>query len=319
MLNLHPYFSSFDELFACTDDGSGGPWHTLRRRVKLRFRSWFHADAIRSTIAVFRDEQLQGLPCSEPGLLLKPLRSYLRRGLSPLQRAQAMHSHFSWLTERLPKSAIESLYQDRGLILSEGLPGAAPGASRLRIVLTRAGGWGREGELALHLEHEETRLMTLAFSVVERHLVFGGNSSSHVLLVGVIQGRRGADSVVHAVSHDAERLRPHVLLVTALQGLAHGLGVDSLYGISASAHVYAGYRSRARRVGIDYDALWSEVGGTKAGSHYWALPAQPRLRHESEVPSKKRSQHRRRNALREALFAQCEAGTRSVGSTLRSP
>ena len=315
MLNLHPYFSSVDELFACTDDGSGGPWQTLRRRCKLRLRSWFHADAIQSTIAVFRDGQLQGLPRSEPGLLLKPLRSYLRRGLSPLQRAQAMRSHFSWLTQALPKSTIESLYEDRGLVLSEGLPGAAPGASGLRIVLTRAGGWGREGELALHLEHDEARLMTLAFSVVERHLVFGGSSSPHVLLSGAIQGRRGADRVLHAVSNDAERLRPHVLLVTALQGLARGLGVAGLYGVSASAHVYAGYRSRARHVGIDYDALWSEVGGTRAGSHYWALPAQPRLRDECEVPSKKRSQHRRRNALREALFAQCEVGARKVGSS----
>lgn len=315
MLNLHPYFSSVDELFACTDDGSGGPWQTLRRRWKLRLRTWFHADAIRSTIAVFRDGQLHGLPRSEPSLLIKPLRSYLRRGLSPLQRAQAMRSHFSWLTQTLPKSTIESLYADRGLILSEGLPGVAPGASRLRIVLTSAGAWGREGELSLHLEHAETRLMTLAFSIVERHLAFGGSASSHVLLSGAIQGRRGADKALRAVSNDVERLRPHALLVTAVQGLARGLGVDGLYGVSANAHIYAGYRSRSRHVGIDYDALWSEMGGTRAGSHYWALPAQPRLRHEREVPSRKRGQHRRRNALREALFAQCEVGARKVSSS----
>lgn len=313
MLNLHPYFSSVDELFACTDDGSGGPWQTLRRRWKLRLRSWCHADAIESTIAVFRDGQLHGLPRSEPSLLIKPLRSYLRRGLSPLQRAQALGSHFSWLTRTLSKSSIDSLYADKGLILSDGLPGAAPGASRLRFVLTSAGAWGREGELSLHLEHAGTRLMTLAFSIVERHLVFGGSASSPVLLSGAIQGRRGADKALHAVSHDVERLRPHALLVTAAQGMACGLGVDGLYGVSAGAHIYAGYRSRSRHVGIDYDALWREMGGTKAGAHYWALPAQPRLRHEREVPSKKRGQHRRRNALREALFAQCEAGARNVG------
>ena len=316
MPNLHPYFSSVDELFACTDDGSGGPWQTLRRRMKLRLRSWCHADAIQSTIAVFRDGQLQGLPRSEPSLLIKPLRSYLRRGLSPLQRAQALRSHFSWLTRTLPKSTIDSIYQDTGLILCEGLPGAAPGASRLRFVLTSAGAWGREGELSLHLEHAGARLMTMAFSIVERHLAFGGNASSHVLLSGAIQGRRGADKALHAVSNDVERLRPHALLVTAVQGLARGLGVDGVYGVCASAHIYAGYRSRSRQVGIDYDALWRETGGTRAGPHYWVLPAQPQLRHERDVPSKKRSQRRRRNALREALFAQCEAAARKVGSSV---
>lgn len=311
MLSVNPYFSSIDELFALIDDGGGGRWQTTRRRWKLRLRIWMHTNALSGAIAAFQDGQLRRLPHLEPTLLIRPLRSYLRHGLTATQRVQALRSHFAWLAETFPEAAIERLYDGSGLVLWEGPPGSSPNNLQpLRIALTCASGWGREGELALHLELAGRRLMTLAFSVVERRLAFGGTASAPVLLLGAIQGARGMDEALRVLNHAAERLRPHALLITAAQGLARGLGIHGLYGVAAASHIYAGYRTRTRRIGIDYDALWREAGASAAGPHYWTLPAQPLLRSEEEVPSRKRSQHRRRNHLRRDLFAQCESGIR---------
>ena len=78
--------------------------------------------------------------------------------------------------------------------------------------------------------------------------------------------------------------------------------LDAPLGVAAESHVYSGYASRRRKVELDYDAAWTDVGGQRTGRHYWTLPALPVLRSEAEVESRKRAQHRRRNALRVDLI-----------------
>ncbi len=50
-----------------------------------------------------------------------------------------------------------------------------------------------------------------------------------------------------------------------------------------------------------------ELGGYPTGRHYWVLLGALDLRPEDKVESRRRSQHRRRNALRVALIAAIRA------------
>lgn len=292
--------------FRRTDDGSGGRLQTLRRRLKFWWRCWWHAAPLRVSTRAFHASQLDSIVETEPALPLRPLRSYLRRGLDSARRARAVESHFTWLSAHFSRPCIDRLYTDETFPLLAG----GFGVEGLGLSLSCAAHLGREGELAVHLEWQGERAMSMAFSVVDARLVVAGATLAAGLappsgaraVVGSIQGTRGADARLRELSAATQRLRPGALLVLALQGLSQAWGLQAPLGVATRSHVYAGYASRRRQVALDYDATWRDVGGVPLDRHYWALPERPVLRPDSEVESRRRAQHRRRNALRTGLL-----------------
>lgn len=290
--------------FRRTDDGAGGRFDTLRRGVKFWVRCVWNSRALALSNAAFRDSALDAIVETRPELALRPLRSYLRRGLGAERRALALGEHFAWLSRRLPMPTIDGLYTGAPLRLLD--PDASP-VDGLGLVLSSAGGQGREGELALRLEWRGEPVMSLAFSVVDAARVMGtgdpGAAIGPRIVIGALQGVRGADAALRELGVAAHRLRASGLLLLAVQALSAAWELQAPLGVAARSHVYAGYSSRRRQVALDYDAVWQEAGAERCGRHYWALPARPVLRPDSEVESRRRAQHRRRNALREGLFA----------------
>ena len=290
--------------FSRTDDGAGGRLQTLRRGVKFWVRCWWSSRALAMSTAAFRDSALDSIVEARPELALRPLRSYLRRGLGSVRRAQALREHFEWLSQRLPMATIDRLYEGESVALLQTDFAAIAG---LGVTLSTASNLGREGELALHLEWQGRRVMSLAFSVLDANRVISVADPSHGigprLVIGTLQGARGADAALRELSAAAQRLRPTALLVLAVQALSAAWGLGAPLGVAAESHVYAGYASRRRKVALDYDAAWQEAGAQRTGRHYWSLPAWPVLRPEAEGEARRRAQHRRRNALREGLIA----------------
>lgn len=290
--------------FRRTDDGAGGRLQTLRRRIKFWVRCWWSSQALAVITASFRDSALDSVVASQPEVQLRPLRSYLRRGLGSVRRAQALREHFEWLSHRLPMPTIDRLYAGESIALLD--PGFAAIAG-LGVTLSTASNLGREGELALHLEWQGRRVMSLAFSVLDASRVLGAADPSHGhgarMVIGTLQGARGADAALRELSATAQRLRPTALLMLAAQAVSAAWGLGAPLGVAAESHVYAGYASRRRRVALDYDAAWQDAGAERSGRHYWTLPAAPVLRPDAEVESRRRAQHRRRNALREGVLA----------------
>lgn len=299
--------------FQRTDDGAGGRLQTLRRGVKFWLRCWWSARALEMSTTAFRDSALDSIVETQPELALRPLRSYLRRGLGSVRRAQALREHFEWLSQRLPMATISRLYAGASIpLLGTGFA-AIPG---LGVSLSTASGLGREGELALHLEWHGRRAMSLAFSVLDAASVISDADPAHGhgprAVIGTLQGTRGGDAALRELSAAAQRLRPSALLVLAAQALSSAWGLGAPLGVAAESHVYAGYASRRRKVALDYDAAWRDAGALRNSRHYWSLPAAPVLRPDAVVESRRRAQHRRRNTLREALLAGVRAGSAAL-------
>ncbi len=292
--------------FRRTDDGSGGRLQTLRRGLKFWWRCWWNAAPLRISTRAFQVSQLDSIVDTEPALPLRPLRSYLRRGLDSSRRAHAVESHFAWLSSHFSRPWIDRLYTGETIPLLTG----ATGVPGLGLSLSCAAHLGREGELAVHLEWQGERAMSMAFSVVDARLVVARSTFAAGLappagaraVVGSIQGTRGAEARLRELSAATQRLRPGALLVLAVQGSSQAWGLQAPLGVATQSHVYAGYASRRRQVALDYDATWRDAGGVPLDRHYWALPARPLLRPDSEVESRRRAQHRRRNALRTGLL-----------------
>jgi len=297
---LEPYFTNTKALFHHTDNGGGSAFQVGRRRLRFLLRSYLHASSLRDAVGVFANSELEKLPRLDPQLLTRPLRQYLRHGMSPRERVHAMRQHFRCLKEVLPVALIERLCSGASVALhDEDYEG-----TRLVFCVEGPGRWGREGELTLHMNYGACRAMTVAFSLAP-------GAQGHTMMVGALQGGIEADAALRQCSRSATRLRAHALMMCALQGLATGWGIDELRAVSTGAHIYSRSGSARRKVRIDYDDTWAQAGGESAGEH-WLLPREPRLRCESEVPSKKRCQHRRRNATKLRIFETCANGARAM-------
>ena len=217
--------------FKRTDDGSGGRLQTLRRGLKFWWRCWWHAAPLRVSTRAFHDSRLDSIVETEPALPLRPLRSYLRRGLDSSRRAHAVQSHFAWLSGHFSRPWIDRLYTGETIPLLAD----APWVEGLGISLSCAAHLGREGELAVHLEWQGERAMSIAFSVVDARLVVASATFAAGLapagglhgaraVIGSIQGTRGAGACLRALSAATQRLRPGALLVLAVQGLSAAWG-----------------------------------------------------------------------------------------------
>ena len=289
-----------EDLFRLTDDGAGGWLQTTKRRLKFRLRYRLCSPCLEQVRRFFIGHDLKALTQEELPLMLRPMRSYLWRGLNVTDRTQAQLAFFNWFIQRCGAGAIQAFYQGDGFeLFSQTYPEGC-----IRVVLLPARALGREGELEMHLKLNDESVMKTAFSVLPATLL-GAEADGWVMVIGNMQGQRSAHQEIKIVTQKMERTRPQNILMTALQGLASGWSLSGIAGVTDSAHVYAGYRSLSQRVGQSYDALWEELGFTRSISKtHWACPVQWVARSEQEVPSNKRSQLRRKNEIRQRIFDQ---------------
>ena len=298
---------SYQDLFQRTDDGAGGPLQTFKRRLKFALRYWWWKSSLQALYAHFERLGLLELLTSDPTLLLKIFRTYLWADLSVTQRLAAQQAHFEWLVQTMGVAKVLQLYRDGLLPLAQWQRKDAV----VRACLQPGRGLGREGELELHLDLNDEVVMRSSFSVLPNALV-GLDSPGCVMVLGSLQGSYEGKDLVKEFTQQMERTRPSGILHTVLQGLADGWGVAGILGVSDQGHIYASYASLAKRVGVRYDTIWQELGAAqKVSPMHWRLPHVWTPRPEEEVPSSKRSQLRRRNALRQSLFDDCRAAVRA--------
>lgn len=305
-------------LFFQTDDLKGGLLQTWKRRLKFKmrfFRYQMHVEAIHQSLLQLG---LKDILSSDAVILLRPFRSYLWAGLEPQGRANAVQQHFNWIVGQFGHDAALELYRVGSLPLATW----NRDSSEVSVVLHPSRGLGREGELELHLCLDGQVVLRAAFSVLENAIVKPFSNTS-MMVIGAVQGSRDGAELMRDLTKTMERVLPRTILIAALQGLASGCRLDGILGVASDKHVFVGYgRTLARRVAVDYDEIWSLVGGTHTdGASHWALPVQPRHRDLADIPSKKRAEYRRRNALLDQVFTDCCESAMAVatGASVENP
>lgn len=297
------------DLFARMDAGHGGALQTFKRRVKFVLRhAWFRQD-IEAQAHAFESLGLGVLLQDDVHLKFKALRPYLWTGLTAVQRFEHQRLHFQWMVERFSSAGVQRFFAVPFVELATFSLGSHSMAVRLRP----ARGPSREGELESVLTLDGQVFMRSVITVLPSTAV--GLAGGQVMVLGSMQGFKETKDLMKQATQLLERTPPRSILFNALQGLAQAWGLSAMVGVSDVAHVYAAYSSLSSRVGQSYDELWQEQGATqRVGSGLWALPLQWQPRPESEVESKKRSQLRRRNALRQRVASGCAQGGQKLGS-----
>jgi uncharacterized protein VirK/YbjX len=227
-------------------------------------------------------------------------------------RLAVLASHYQFVFERgLGQVIAQACAGGVTLAQFEGKTGSA-----YQLVLRAVGTClEREGELVLQLCQGEQVLYAVAFT-------FGWRGESHAVSIGCIQGGK-AEGTMDAIRHatrELHGLRPKQLLVMLVRQLGYELGCAQMLLVSNANRAVRG-AMRKGRVLADYDQFWTELGAECRPDGDFHLACAPLAAPDMEsIPSKKRSEARKRHELMVAVVAAVNARLAPVAAeTMPSP
>lgn len=284
--------------------------HIARRYGLSRAIALWHADrAEPQAMQEWRQFLRQHVtPEAYEGMLLRPLRPYMRQHFSTATRRELIQHHLTTMrTHFVPDPGLSA---EPGLVVAtiEGKQGA-------RYTLTIGGNTSKEGEMSFDFYNEDRRFLAhMAASI-------GLNESgAPVLWIGGLQGAKpplGRDEVVRA-TRDCYGLRPKGAVMLVAQTFAQTLGLTALYAPSNEGHIsQRGLKkiSKKRKIHADYAEFWEEIGGVSIMDEEYSIPVIPQVRDASEVKPNKRSEWKKRQALSEAMMEQVRTSLASLRPT----
>jgi uncharacterized protein VirK/YbjX len=275
----------------------------VREALKLALRARLYPRATRDWLQLLNaDQRLAELVRARPRLVCKIYRPYLSKTRGCGQRVALLRQHYGFVFgQGLGPLTLQAA---RGAVLLAGLDGKSglPYQLWLRAVEPME----REGELVLQLTQGASLVYSCAFSFFqgERGMALG---------VGCMQGPKGEHGLqlIKDATRELHGLRPKNLMVKLLGQIGHDYGCAELRLVGNANRPVCG-ATRQGKVRADYDGLWLELEAERRADGDWQLAcaaiAAPDL---AALPSKKRSEARKRHETLAALAAAVAAGLRA--------
>lgn len=95
--------------------------------------------------------------------------------------------------------------------------------------------------------------------------------------------------------------RPPSCLISTFRMLCQQWRIQTILAIDPCNHIKGRWNQRRSRLKFNYCALWTESGGVKNRDGYWVLPVEQQLTALDAIPSRKRSQYRKRYIMIENI------------------
>jgi uncharacterized protein VirK/YbjX/nucleotide-binding universal stress UspA family protein len=227
-----------------------------------------------------------------PRLLLRPHRPYISRHYDFAARRKSVLNHYALANRILQADAAELLARGKCLVLASL---AGKGEQAYCVTLRKTDKFDREGELVLSLMDagNDRGIYSLVLTLgMSRARLF---HPEICMRIGCMQGPCGDDAreLIRHTTKGLHGIRPKDFLTDALYALASAWNIGALYGIGNSIRIFSGARTHA-----DYDSFWRSMGALPSHDGFFELPLMLSHHQLSEVPSRRRSEYRRRMALR---------------------
>jgi uncharacterized protein VirK/YbjX len=180
----------------------------------------------------------------------------------------------------------------------------------LRVIVDQPKWFMREGQLAINLFMDDTRLYSLVFSL-------SNELSGITAFVGGIQGRdiEGVLDQYRELTKASHGMRPRDLLIEVFKMLCATLGVTQIFAVSdESRHHRSPYfgKASARKLSVNYNDIWADRGGVRVNPEYYRLEVESRERNLDSVAAKKRGMYRRRYEMLRSLRQQINGSYRGI-------
>jgi uncharacterized protein VirK/YbjX len=258
----------------------------LRELIKIYLRALLHLRQTTGWLQLLNSDPvfLQYVQVC-PRFLYKVYRPYISTTMKADQRLEIIREHYKFIFARgLSQVVGNASIAAEPLAEIESRNGLV-----YQIRLRTMNEFDREGELVLQLAQENNVLCSIVFTIAPRY----GRSA---VSIGCLQGGK-SDNALEAIrlaTRELHGMRPKHLLVSLVRQLGHKFGCELMLLVSnGNRVVYTAIRNG--RVIADYDQLWEELGAHKRpDGDYEMNCTQLPLPHFDTIPSKKRSEARRR-------------------------
>lgn len=252
--------------------------------------------------------ELSELARRHPCILHKIYRPYLSRHLNCAERVDVLIGHYSHIFRRgFGKLVHESASRRAPVIEFAGKSGTL-----FQIYFAGINVGHREGELMLQLLQDDVCIYKTSFVLVN------WNDESYVKL-GALQGMRstsGGAQAIKRVTREFHGCRPKNLMVALVGEIGAYFGCSMILLVSNKNRITVNYR-RSRRISSNYDETWGEMHASRRPDGNFELPCSGLVQKNLDlVPSHKRAEARRRNAL---LVSVCDAIRLSLDITGNVP
>ncbi|MES2261591.1 MAG: DUF535 family protein [Pseudomonadota bacterium] len=231
---------------------------------------------------------LRELAQSQPRLIHKIYRPYLSNRLDRGERLAALVAHYRFVLQHGLGAAM--LQAARGRLELASFAGKS--GEMYYIDLRAIVPLEREGEMVLQLRCGQALVYSVAFSfLTERRQASIG--------VGCLQGPQCGDGLALAreATRDLHGLRPKQLLLRLVHQLGHAYGCERML-LVGNGNRAVRKQMRKGKVMADYDAFWRELGARPRADGDFELDCLPLQEPDMEqIPSRKRSEARKRHAL----------------------
>lgn len=278
----------------------GKVWYDRSYRIKYLLRSLIYPlGTWRMLNALSHEPELRSMLPLQHTLPGKMQRPYLYNGIRGNARAKAMIHHYRFVRD-LPWPELRN-----GFLTAEGVNVLAfegkEGESFL-VTLACTGRCEREGEVNLFISCNGVQLSMLTFSIMQK----GGET---VALIGGIQGAHR--DTPHSLIRDATKacygLFPKRLLMEAMGLMCTRMNVTKIHAVSDHGHVFRSLRyhfKKKRLFHASYNEFLEGFDVQPLTRDLYAVPLTFARKSLEALPSKKRSEYRKRYALLNDLHAQ---------------
>lgn len=289
-------FNLFMDLLsgACVPDNL---WRDRMFRVKYAVRSLLHPlDTLKVLKNMATEPVWQEAFSVQTKLPSKIHKPYLHLGLPSAGRADALVEHYTFV-KNLPGAKLRNIFlSEKGQTVTQF---SGKDGEQFRVVLGSIGKSEREGEANMFLYMNETLLAALTFSVVQR-------PEGATIIVGGFQGahRSTPHEMIKQATKSCYGLFPKRLLLESLQRIATQTGVQRILAVSDTGHVFRSLRYRHRKKNVfvaSYNEFWDSISATPYSSALYDVPLTLPRKTMEDLPSKKRSEYRKRYTLLDEL------------------
>jgi uncharacterized protein VirK/YbjX len=271
---------------------------TLTRKIRFLLRSLFFYKASRAWYDYLKTSHLSAHPRALNDLIQQVHRPFYDCRITAFKKVLLLMNHHTCQLKLLGDKKTFALL-DKGK--SEICTITSKNHEKYKITLEQKEQFNKEGSLSLSLLSNAQTVMSLIFS-------FNEEVGHKRVLIGCVQATANetAEKLRH-ISHEFYGIQPRILLVNVLRLLCAEMDIKEIEAIGAANHIYQSFRyRRKKKIVVPYDALWELLGGTKKANGNYEIPTAIPHKPIESYPSKKRSEHRHRNALLETIKMQLQ-------------
>ena len=223
-------------------------------------------------------------------------RHYSRLGLTAMERAKAITHHYQFLQQLSSSALVEAFMSGKIATLFQL---AGKNQQLFTVAAGSANNGEREGESTLWLRSGDTVLASLTFCIALENGIA-------VMNIGGLQGprRQVGPEVIKEATKDCYGLFPKRILYEVASLLCARFGISHITGVSDEGHIFRGLRYRFKKAKCfhaSYSEFWQTLGGTPLDRYRYTLPLTIDRKSMNEIPSKKRSEYRKRYELMDVL------------------